>query len=565
LLAVEILDSLPELAGVVLGVAVTDESLAVDDASLAIAAAVGFSNVVSPAHAGTDQRPLYTVATHFVRLARSVRAKDGSAGALLGQLWLKRFSHELVDTTSWVSWLEKSRGVGAGDDLFPKHDTVVPTVPLAADARLIVVSAMLLELEAQLGVAQASLVEASTKAPLHEVLQFLRLATEALPLSQLFKGPEAGAWHTMFYRLISVASEVCDLVVGVVGSDAPEGITLEEVDGGDSSQMILVTCWRSMAQAGLLLAQVYSTVPFQASDGTAGLTEPLFLDAAERMLKLLISSRHRGAVDLLQVAFGAICNRCWHNDHPLLRRLPAVWMARLLQQMDEANPNSVTRRSAGFAAAIVAILGGDSSGSRELLSTTLRSLFAKVEAGMMEQARENSSKGSESADSVGNDGAQVSFLSQKHVSCIHALNTLRSLFRSTTIGGAMSALVGTAFLSAFEGFSSRIFPVKNSSMMLFAILLDRSFGVKRARDAAEARQSLTGREFFTRFPALYPFLLRSLGDAAETATQRGGRTSESLLPMLLLLSHLSTSPLDAVDSPYCMSLFEPALQRLCNW
>lgn len=496
-----------------------------------------------------DERPLITVARHVVRLARSVRAKDGSAGALLGQLWLQRYSQQLVQTTDWVSWLQQSSQVVG--------EPALRDVATSGDPRLVVVTAMEAELEAQLSVALVSLAEASTRAPMHEVLHFLRLATEAMPLGELFAGEHGTAWHALYERIIAVANQVCDLVVGVVGSDAPEGITLEDNTATDSSQMILVTGWRSMAQAGLLLAGVYSGIPLAVGPDSLGLAEDAFEAAAERMLALLITSKHRGAVDLLQVAFGAVCNRCWNSRLHRLRTLPTRWMTQLLAQMDDADPNSITRRSAGYAAAIVAIISVDTPPSRDLLKSSLQSLFAKVESGMAVQ--------SITTVAEADNGSARAFLEQQHVSCVHALNVLRYLFRCTAVGSVVGPFVGAGFSSVFAGFCSKVFPVKNSSMMLFSVLLDRGFGTKRARDVAEARQTLTGREFFTRFPALYGFLLDSLRDAADRAHKLGGDTPESLLPMLLLLSHLTASPLDGVDNPYSMSCFEAPLLRLCAW
>jgi thyroid adenoma-associated protein len=46
--------------------------------------------------------------------------------------------------------------------------------------------------------------------------------------------------------------------------------------------------------------------------------------------------------------------------------------------------------------------------------------------------------------------------------------------------------------------------------MLFSTLLQRTFGTKKTKDEHHSINKLTRREFFSRFPQLYPFLLDEL-------------------------------------------------------
>ena len=61
--------------------------------------------------------------------------------------------------------------------------------------------------------------------------------------------------------------------------------------------------------------------------------------------------------------------------------------------------------------------------------------------------------------------------------------------------------------------------VRSSSTLLFSALVSRVFGAKRVQDEHSAENKMTSREFFTRFPTLYDFLLEQL---KSSAAQLGG-------------------------------------------
>ncbi|KAA8584074.1 hypothetical protein FQN60_015282, partial [Etheostoma spectabile] len=75
---------------------------------------------------------------------------------------------------------------------------------------------------------------------------------------------------------------------------------------------------------------------------------------------------------------------------------------------------------------------------------------------------------------------------------------------------------------------------------------------------------MTGREFFTRFPALYPFLLNQLEEAAATVESDSGHVKlhPSLFLLLLVLSRLYPSPMDGSSSPLGLAPFMPFIIRV---
>uniref|UniRef100_A0ACB8GBE0 Uncharacterized protein n=2 Tax=Sphaerodactylus townsendi TaxID=933632 RepID=A0ACB8GBE0_9SAUR len=74
---------------------------------------------------------------------------------------------------------------------------------------------------------------------------------------------------------------------------------------------------------------------------------------------------------------------------------------------------------------------------------------------------------------------------------------------------------------------------------------------------------MTGREFFTRFPNLYPFLLNQLEVAVSTMESESGRLKlhPSLFLLLLILGKLYPSPVDGTYSALSMAPFIPFILK----
>ncbi|KAI4812653.1 hypothetical protein KUCAC02_024023, partial [Chaenocephalus aceratus] len=146
---------------------------------------------------------------------------------------------------------------------------------------------------------------------------------------------------------------------------------------------------------------------------------------------------------------------------------------------------------------------------------------------------------------------------------VHALNILRALYRDTRLGENIIPFVSDGMQVAVLGFTSPVWAVRNSSTLLFSTLITRIFGVKKGKDEHSKKNRMTGREFFTRFPALYPFLLTQLEAAAGTVESDSGQVKlhPSLFLLLLVLSRLYPSPMDGSSSPLGLAPFMPFIIR----
>ncbi|XP_078128920.1 thyroid adenoma-associated protein isoform X2 [Sander vitreus] len=463
---------------------------------------------------------------------------------------------------------------------------------------LAVVQFLLRCLQLEVSRSESSLLQAAASYPLYgrahcitAVLQHLNTET----LSQ----PEQ--WRCLVSDLIAVCYRMSDVVSPVVQSSSPEGLIpmdtdsetsaglqriLQEIQprdtndfftrareldthqgddhaqtqtthtpslntGGEgyrvTAQMVLVCCWRSMKEVAMLLGQLCQSLPLHYTNDThthPGLiTEEQVEGVGLYFRQQLLQSRHRGAFELAYVGFVRLTNMLCRSGSPALQQLPARWLSEVLEEVKSSDPSSklcATRRSAGIPFYIQALLSSEpKSSSCSLLKMTMRELTALA----MPSANRNTDSST--------------------VPQVHALNILRALYRDTRLGENIIPFVSDGMQAAVLGFTSPVWAVRNSSTLLFSTLITRIFGVKKGKDEHSKKNRMTGREFFTRFPALYPFLLNQLEEAAATVESDSGHVKlhPSLFLLLLVLSRLYPSPMDGSSSPLGLAPFMPFIIR----
>uniref|UniRef100_A0A8C5DWK7 tRNA (32-2'-O)-methyltransferase regulator THADA n=1 Tax=Gouania willdenowi TaxID=441366 RepID=A0A8C5DWK7_GOUWI len=479
-----------------------------------------------------------------------------------------------------------------------------PPPPLSAQASetliveintLTVVQFLLCCLQVEVQRAESSLLQAAASHPLYGRAHCITAVLQHLNTESL---RETQQWRRLVSELIDVCYRVSDVVSPVVQSSSPEGLIpmdtdseasaglqkiLQEIqprdtndffssarelkrDDGDehthshnvqppslheggegyrvTAQMVLVCCWRSMKEVAMLLGQLCHTLPLQHTDAHSGLITDRQVEGVGLYFRQqLLQSRHRGAFELAYVGFVRLTDMlCWSGSLTL-QQLPARWLSEVLEEVKSSDPSSklcATRRSAGIPFYIQALLSSEPmSASCSLLKMTMKELMALA----MPSAERTSNSSS--------------------VPQVHALNILRALYRDTRLGENIIPFVSDGMQAAVLGFTSPVWAVRNSSTLLFSTLITRIFGVKKGKDEHSKKNRMTGREFFTRFPALYPFLLRQLEEAAATVESRSGQAKlhPSLFLLLLVLSRLYPSPMDGSSSPLGLAPFMPFIMR----
>ncbi|XP_009707772.1 PREDICTED: thyroid adenoma-associated protein [Cariama cristata] len=464
---------------------------------------------------------------------------------------------------------------------------------------LAVIKLLLANVEEEIFQAKNSLLQAAASFPMYGRVHCITGALQQLPFNNLTLVAE---WKEMVARLILMSYKLSAVVSPVVQSSSPEGLIpmdsdsesvdrlqmiLHEIQPQDTNdyfmqakilkehckvesekladhrpmenmctemrgkerqtcdvtaQMVLVCCWRSMKEVSLLLGTLCKLLPSQAtSEPSDGLiTVEQVKSIGDYFKHHLLQSRHRGAFELAYAGFVQLTEMLSRCNSESLRKMPEQWLSCVLEEIKSCDPSSTlcaTRRSAGIPFYIQALLASEPKKSKtDLLKMTMKELISLA--------------------APLNESSSV-------IPQVHALNILRALFRDTRLGDNIMPYVADGIQAAILGFMSPVWAVRNSSTLLFSALITRIFGVKRGKDENSKKNRMTGREFFSRFPSLYPFLLKQLEVVTSTLN---GETQElkihpSLFLLLLILGRLYPSPMDGTYSALSMAPFVPFIIR----
>ncbi|XP_074845711.1 tRNA (32-2'-O)-methyltransferase regulator THADA isoform X2 [Carettochelys insculpta] len=464
---------------------------------------------------------------------------------------------------------------------------------------LAVIKYLLANLEREIFQAEKSLLQAAASFPMYGRIHCITGALQQLPLNNLTLMTE---WRQMVSKLILTSYRLSAVVSPIVQSSSPEGLIpmdtdlestdrlqmiLNEIQPRDTNdyfteaklmkehhkiefekmtddkpaenvcpeirgkevqtcdvtaQMVLVCCWRSMKEISLLLGMLCKLLPSQtvSESSDALITIEQVTDIGDYFKHHLLQSRHRGAFELAYTGFVMLTETLSRCTNESLRTLPQQWLYNVLEEIKSCDPSSklcATRRSAGIPFYIQALLASEPKKSKtNLLKMTMNELISLAVP----------------VNETSNIIPQV-----------HALNILRALFRDTRFGENIMPFIAGGIQAAILGFTSPIWAVRNSSTLLFSTLITRIFGVKRGKDENSKKNRMTGRTFFSRFPALHPFLLQQLEVVASTVDSHTGEVKlyPSLFLLLLILSKLYPSPMDGTYSALSMAPFVPFIMR----
>ncbi|XP_074753207.1 tRNA (32-2'-O)-methyltransferase regulator THADA [Athene noctua] len=476
------------------------------------------------------------------------------------------------------------------------EDTSVSTVEKNT---LSVIKLLLVNVEEEIFQAKKSLLQAAASFPMYGRVHCITGLLQQLPFNNLTLVTE---WKEMVARLILMSYRLSAVVSPVVQSSSPEGLIpmdsdsesagrlqmiLHEIQPQDTNdyfmqtkilkeycevepeklsehrpvenictemrgkerqtcdvtaQMVLVCCWRSMKEVSLLLGTLCKLLPSHAtSEPSDGLiTVEQVKNIGDYFKHHLLQSRHRGAFELAYAGFVQLTEMLSRCNSESLCKMPEQWLRCVLEEIKSCNPSSTlcaTRRSAGIPFYIQALLASEPKKSKtDLLKMTMKELMSLA--------------------------APLNELSSV-IPQVHALNILRALFRDTRLGENIMPYVADGIQAAILGFMSPVWAVRNSSTLLFSALITRIFGVKRGKDENAKKNRMTGREFFSRFPSLYPFLLKQLEVVTNTLNSEAEelKIHPSLFLLLLILGRLYPSPMDGTYSALSMAPFVPFIIR----
>ncbi|KAJ3393758.1 hypothetical protein HDU84_001165 [Entophlyctis sp. JEL0112] len=97
--------------------------------------------------------------------------------------------------------------------------------------------------------------------------------------------------------------------------------------------------------------------------------------------------------------------------------------------------------------------------------------------------------------------------------------------------------------------------------MLFASLVVKVIGVKKAKDEDSVMNTVTGREFFARFPSLHSFMMSKLASAVAELNSENPSVHPAFYPILTILSRLKPSVREVNQTNLTLTSFRSLVQK----
>ena len=145
------------------------------------------------------------------------------------------------------------------------------------------------------------------------------------------------------------------------------------------------------------------------------------------------------------------------DKNKFLGRLPLAWLNKLLQRLRGDQQVFILRRSAGFAYSFLSLLRADPVDcERTLLPVAMESLLSTIKLGIHKNCNTVHWK-----------------------LCVHSMNVLRLLIGDATVGPALNPYITQCVQYSVQGFESERWAVRNSSMMVFTAVVQRSVDVDK--------------------------------------------------------------------------------------
>ncbi|KAG0480385.1 hypothetical protein HPP92_011243 [Vanilla planifolia] len=559
------------------------------------------------------------------RLVCSPRVRESDAGALTFRLIFRKYVMELgwaIETSLSFAHIDSHLDLLSGD-----LHTVKYKVPLVA-----YMEALVEWLHVTVEGGERDLSEACKNSFVHGILLTLRYTFEELDWSSTEVMLSATAMRCLLQKLFNLIVRVTSLALWVVSADAwympydiddvidssdflsdsvlamdfedfslEQAVKVQQFDdnGKPAEHVVMVGCWLAMKEVSLLLGTIIRKVPLPScslavpsgyalndsvetemvaiEDGMFDLQQ--LESIGSHFLQVLLKMKHNGAIDKTRAGFTALCNRLLCSNNPRLCKMPETWMEQLKKRMVARGQtvDDLLRRSAGIPAAYIALfLSEPERAPKLLLPRALTWLIKVAQQPLCKCSEDSSSQSVVPLESFIEDQWESNVCNSKMrdegiIPTVHAFNVLRATFNDTNLAADTSGFCSEALIIAIRSFSSPYWEVRNSACLAYAALVRRMIGFLNVQDMRSTRRSLTGREFFHRYPAIHPFLCSEL----EFATKQLGAAylidanlnisksvHPSLCPILILLSRLKPSVVsNEPDDPLDPYLLMPFLRR----
>ncbi|XP_024861145.1 thyroid adenoma-associated protein homolog [Kryptolebias marmoratus] len=340
-----------------------------------------------------------------------------------------------------------------------------------------------------------------------------------------------------FCEMGNAISSLISQQSGGGGADGEECILLSE-----EHSLVLTCCWVSLKEIGILLGSLVEKILTETKQRTECLLTKQDLWRASKVFKdILLKCRHWGAVEGCCIGFTKFCSSLLSSPDPQLKDIPTQILKEGLQVVRCPRSASVTRRAAGLPMLILCVLSAEeASKARPLLASSMEALMDTAKTPLDE------------------NWDQTVDLPQ-----VCAVHTLQALVRGAGLGAAVLQFAPAVVILSLTLLSSPCWAMRNAALQLYSSLCSRMLGQRScSEEAGPTQHSMSPAAFFFHYPALQPFLLGQLGEAAQDLQGRSSQArlhlQPSLYPILTLLAQLQPGAQDPSET--LLDFLGPLLQ-----
>ncbi|KAH7348481.1 HEAT repeat protein-like protein [Rhexocercosporidium sp. MPI-PUGE-AT-0058] len=408
----------------------------------------------------------------------------------------------LVDFIARAEDISKNTGRADHADGVARSYELLYGLQTSPQSRLGVITQLAEDLERKIEVAERSLGQAVSEAPIHGNFAALTFVWDTVNHHQDFDDRANSELdsreqiESLQQRMSACCFRIWNAVKDILCNDSPEGYFPEELDEVDEvdTKDVLSYSFRAIHESSNLMRSLVNKIKLKlpTPNSIPILPTTTFVQIANLSFDQLSTLRHRGAFSTVASTFAACCQACVHpNMAPESAAFLAKWLKIALECIN--TQESTTRRSAGIPTLITGIL------SAKAINPSLEDVVQGLEA-------------------IANSPVAQSGKDETQYPQVHALNALKEIVKSAGVGTHVERYIAELFTLGGQSFQSEVFSIKNCGLLLIRSLFDNIFGTNTGKEAVEMGWDGKSTQIdYQRYPALVDLIIDLLKMGTDDA------------------------------------------------
>ena len=317
--------------------------------------------------------------------------------------------------------------------------------------------------------------------------------------------------------------EMCESLEAVISGQSTEQIDFDDISMSNDFQLLLSLCWLNIKECSFLLA---NWVHFCQQLNHQIIATRTLHRIGSQLITILSKCRHKGVIEATCIALtkyttSLIMSKTSKSE---LINILSQLLSDSLNCLTKSFNSSITRRSAGIALTIQAILTGESEAFAQGYKLD-KSLFSETIDQLIEAA---------------NTPLPDSIDLRSDLPQTYALHMLWSIVNTASLSRFTINVVEHLLPICIKGFSCNIWQIRNASLQLFGSCCCRMLGQRKTTDVdllLTEGSTITYSELFSRYPTLLSVINRQFEQSS--AKLKSGYLCPQLVPVLSLLASFS--------------------------